>query len=64
MKLRIETLPEGVLVAENDGKVVGMLNRGATEKDDSSDEELKQLIGHHPDGRNRVVFALVVLPEF
>ena len=29
-----------------------------------SDEELKQLIGHNPHGKNLVVFALAVLPEF
>jgi ribosomal protein S18 acetylase RimI-like enzyme len=62
--LRIETFPEGFLVAEMDGKVVGMLNSAATDKDDISDEELKQLIGHHPGGKNMVIFALVVLPEF
>lgn len=64
IQLRIETFPEGFLVAEFDGRVVGMLNSAATDKDDISDEELKQLIGHEPGGKNMVVFALVVLPEF
>jgi ribosomal protein S18 acetylase RimI-like enzyme len=64
IKLRIERFPEGFLVAEIDGRVVGILNSAATDKDDISDEELKQLIGHHPDGKNMVVFALAVLPEF
>ena len=64
IRLRIETFPDGFLVAEFDGKVVGMLNSAATNKDDISDEELKQLIGHEPGGKNMVVFALVVLPEF
>ncbi len=41
-----------------------MLNSAATNKDDISDEELKQLVGHDPDGKNMVVFALAVLPEF
>ena len=45
IKLRIEVFPEGFLVAEVDGKVVGILNSAATDKDDISDEELKQLIG-------------------
>jgi predicted N-acetyltransferase YhbS len=35
-----------------------------TDKDDISDEELKQLIGHDPAGKNMVVFALAVLPEY
>src|SRR5512134_3359765 len=64
IRLRIETFPEGFLVAEIDGRVVGMLNSAATNKDDISDEELKQLIGHEPGGKNMVIFALAVLPEF
>lgn len=64
IQLRIATFPEGFFVAEMDGKVVGMLNSAATDKDDLSDEELKQLIGHDPDGKNMVIFALAVLPAF
>ena len=64
IRLRIETFPEGFLVAELNGKVVGILNSAATNKDDISDEELKQLIGHDPAGKNMVVFALAVLPGF
>jgi ribosomal protein S18 acetylase RimI-like enzyme len=64
IRLRIETFPEGFFVAETDGRIVGMLNSAATNKDDISDEELKQLIGHDPGGKNMVVFALAVLPEF
>lgn len=64
IKLRIDTFPQGFLVAEMNGTIVGILNSAATDKEDLSDEELKQLIGHDPDGKNLVVFALVVLPEF
>ena len=64
IRLRIDTFPQGFLVAEMDGRVVGMLNSASTDKDDISDEELKQLIGHDPHGKNMVVFALAVLPEF
>jgi ribosomal protein S18 acetylase RimI-like enzyme len=64
IRLRIDTFPEGFLVAEVDGKVVGILNSAATEKDDLGDEELKQMIGHHPAGKNMVVFALAILPAF
>ena len=64
IRLRIETFPQGFFVAETDGRIVGMLNSASTNKDDISDEELKQLIGHDPDGKNTVVFALAVLPEF
>ena len=64
IKLRIDTFPQGFLVAEIDGRVVGILNSAATDKEDLGDEELKQLIGHAPHGKNLVVFALAVLPEF
>lgn len=64
IQLRIDRFPEGFLVAEVDGKVVGILNSAATNKMDLSDEELKQLVGHDPKGKNLVVFALAVLPEY
>jgi ribosomal protein S18 acetylase RimI-like enzyme len=64
IKLRIDTFPQGFFVAEVEGRVIGILNSAATDKDDISDEELKQLIGHNPNGKNLVVFALAVLPEF
>jgi ribosomal protein S18 acetylase RimI-like enzyme len=64
IQLRIDNFPEGFFVAELDGRVVGMVNGASTEKDDISDEELKQLIGHDIHGKNMVIFALGVLPEF
>ena len=64
IQLRIARFPGGFLVAERDGRIVGILNSAATDKDDLSDEELKQLVGHDPAGRNLVVFALAVLPEY
>ncbi|WP_207262570.1 GNAT family N-acetyltransferase [Desulfovibrio sp. Huiquan2017] len=64
LRNRIEIYPEGFLVAEWEGKVVGQVNAGSTDKDDITDEEFKQLIGHDPDGRNIVIFSLSVLPAF
>ena len=64
IQLRIDIFPQGFFVAEFNGRVVGMVNGAATNKDDISDEELKQLIGHDANGRNMVIFALAVLPEF
>jgi len=64
IKLRVERFPQGFLVAESEGRIVGMLNSASTDKADLSDEELKQLVGHDVNGRNMVVFALAVLPEF
>lgn len=62
--LRIEQFPQGFLVAELDGAVVGHINSGATDDDDITDEEFKQLIGHDAGGRNMVVFSLAVLPDY
>jgi len=64
IQLRIDTFPQGFFVAELGGRIVGMVNGASTNKDDISDEKLKQLIGHDANGRNMVIFALAVLPEF
>jgi hypothetical protein len=47
IKLRIDTFPQGFLVAEIDGRVVGILNSGATDKDDISSIEESQLRGDY-----------------
>ena len=60
---RIEIYPDGFYVAEYMGEIVGMVNSGATHKDDITDEELKYLIGHVRNGRNGVVFSLAVHPD-
>jgi ribosomal protein S18 acetylase RimI-like enzyme len=62
--LRIDQFPQGFLVAELDRLVIGHINSGATNQDDITAEEFKQLIGHEADGRNIVVFSLAVLPDY
>ena len=64
LQKRINHYPEGFLVAEYEGQVVGQVNSGSTSKDDISDEKFKQLIGHDPEGDNIVIFSLSVLPEY
>jgi ribosomal protein S18 acetylase RimI-like enzyme len=61
---RIETFPQGFLVAELDGRIIGMLNSTSTNRQDIADQELKKMAGYDPDGRNIIVFALAVLPEY
>lgn len=61
---RIRTFPQGFLVAEYDGQVVGQINSGATDKQDITDEAFKQLIGHDANGRNMVIFSLSVHPDY
>ncbi len=61
---RIKLFPEGFLVAESKGQIIGLINSASTDKEDITDEELKDMVGHVKDGRNMVIFSLVVLPEF
>ena len=71
IQTRIAQFPAGFLVAERvtdhetDQKreIVGMINSGATHRDDITDEDFKKLIGHDPNGANLVIFSLAVLPE-
>lgn len=62
LERRIEIYPDGFYVAELGGKVVGMINSGATHKEDITGEEFKHLIGHVRNGRNSVIFSLAVHP--
>ena len=61
---RIKVFPQGFLVAELDGTVIGHINSGSTNKEDITDKEFKDLVGHDNEGRNIVIFSLAILPEF
>lgn len=61
---RIAIFPEGFLVAEADGQVVGMVNSGATDKDDITDDAFKDMTDHIPNGKHIVIFSLAVLPAY
>ena len=61
---RIMIFPEGFLVAESKGAILGLINSASTDKEDITDEELKDMIGHEKYGRNIVIFSLAVIPEF
>ncbi len=64
IRRRIELFPEGFLVAERAGTVIGMVNSGATDDDDISSEGFKRLISHDSAGANIVIFSLAVLPAY
>lgn len=64
MQKRLSQFPQGYVIAEMDGKIVGHINSGATDKDDISDETLKALIGHEANGKNLVIFSVAVLPDY
>ncbi len=61
---RIKLFPEGFLVAESKGEIIGLINSTSTDKEDITDEELKDMVSHDKDGRNMVIFSLAVLPKF
>ena len=56
--------PQGFIVAERRGHIVGFINSGATEEEDLSNEEFKAMVGHDDNGRNIVIFSVAVDPEF
>ena len=62
--IRAERFPQGFLVAQLNDQIVGLINSGATNKEDITDEAFKGLVGHDDDGKNIVVFSVAVLPEF
>ena len=59
---RIETYPEGFLILEVGGRVVGFINCGCAHEVEMSDEDFKELIGHDPDAPNVVIMSVVVDP--
>ena len=61
---RIKLFPEGFLVAESKSEIIGLINSASTDKEDITDEELKDMVGHDKDGKNMVIFSLAVIPEF
>lgn len=61
---RIMTYQEGFFVAQLGGQILGMINSGAIDSDDITNEEFKKLIGHVDSGKNIVIFSLVVHPDY
>ena len=61
---RINTYPQGFIVAEVAGVVVGFINCGACHEVILSDEDFKELIGHDADGKNIVIMSVVVHPDY
>jgi predicted N-acetyltransferase YhbS len=59
---RIRLYPEGFLVLEIEGEVVGFINSGCAHQVEMSDENFKELIGHDPDAPNVVIMSVVIDP--
>jgi ribosomal protein S18 acetylase RimI-like enzyme len=64
IRKRILRYPEGFIVVELSGMVVGFINCGATDNIDLANEEFKDLIGHDSNGEYAVIFSVVVHRDY
>jgi ribosomal protein S18 acetylase RimI-like enzyme len=62
IKRRIEQYPQGFIVLETEGTVMGFINSGATDHVEMSDDAIKEMIGHNPSGSKIVIMSVVVHP--
>lgn len=57
---RIAQYPQGFLVLEADGRIVGFINSGCAHTVVMSDEAFKELVGHDASAANVVIMSVVV----
>ena len=63
IKKRIEQYPEGFIVLESDGKIVGFINSAASNEVNLADEDLKDLSGHDSAGKYVVILSVATHPD-
>lgn len=61
---RVTQYPQGFLVMELDGQVIGFINSGCAYEVVMSDEAFKELVGHDADARNVVIMSVVLAPDY
>ena len=61
---RIEQYPQGFLVMELDGEVIGFINSGCAHDVVMSDEAFKELVGHDAEAPNAVIMSVVIAPPY
>jgi len=59
---RIAEYPEGFLVMELAGDIIGFINSGCAHEVVMSDEEFKQLVGHDAAAPNVIIMSVVIDP--
>lgn len=59
---RIAQYPEGFLIMQLDGEIIGFINSGCAFDVVMSDEDFKELIGHDPAAPNVVIMSVVIDP--
>jgi ribosomal protein S18 acetylase RimI-like enzyme len=57
---RIAQYPEGFLVMELDGEIIGFINGGCAHEVVLADESFKELVGHDPQAPNVVIMSVVI----
>ena len=62
IRTRIAQYPQGFLLLERDGEIVGFINSGCAHDVVMSDEAFKELVGHDPAAPNVVIMSVVVDP--
>nr|WP_189659787.1 GNAT family N-acetyltransferase [Pseudomonas farsensis] len=63
IRTRIAQYPEGFLLLEAQGGIVGFINSGCAFEVVMSDEAFKELVGHDPQAPNVVIMSVVVDTE-
>lgn len=59
---RIADYPQGFLVLEKDGELIGFINSGCAQVVAMSQEEFKELIGHDTQAPHVVIMSVVIAP--
>ena len=59
---RIEQYPQGFLIMELEGEVIGFINSGCAHEVVMSDEAFKELVGHDAEAPNVVIMSVVIDP--
>ena len=62
--LRIDQYPDGFLILERDGEVIGFINSGCADEVLMADDAFKELVGHDPQAPNVVIMSVVLDPAF
>ncbi|MGS7254105.1 GNAT family N-acetyltransferase [Pseudomonas anuradhapurensis] len=62
IRTRIAQYPQGFLVLEQAGEIVGFINSGCAHQVEMADEAFKELVGHDPQAPNVVIMSVVVDP--
>ncbi|MEJ2045488.1 MAG: GNAT family N-acetyltransferase [Reinekea sp.] len=61
---RIQCYPQGFFVYETEGLVVGLINSASADHIEMANDDIKELVGHHDNGKHMVIMSLAVHPGY